>query len=1061
MKQLTIHTGPYKSVYFFSPEIEQRVRQGRHDFMAILPVNRAVRLYKKHLVDLSPGAILLDPFIFTFDDLLLTIYRKTPGSKRLVNRDLFLLITEDILTAHREDFPFIVGKSRINPGLVRKTTRMLMELRRFGYSAGRFQQKSSSSRKFTDFTLLLDLLEKRLGQQMIDEPFAMSLAAETIDENHFYSLFEGVNTIFISGYGLFTPAMFTFIERCSHWLDIHVKLEYTAENTLLFHHTAQAMERFLKMKPQIVKESKTTLLSGALFNRRNLNGPIKKIPHTSIEVHALKNREDEVAFMAATIRRLNLEQNIPLHRMAVTFANLENYVPTIRKTFGRFGIPMNLSTGYSLHQSPLIRTFMKVLLLIRERLPVKTVWSFLLSNFIELPVEFNAHLLFKFLIERRITHLNPALLDRLIQSPALLPTGSTPSSHNLKYQLELLEQILHPLFDYPTRLSAPDFRIRLVDLLNQLGLLHWYEKNTAEMSPAHKEHEFRAFNRFMKLLDKFVWMINSVHGNRPLPLSYMIDKLQNAIQQAVYNLTEWPDYGVQIMPRLEIQALDFKVLFIGGMIDGEFPRTSSKDIFFNDRIRAKLGLVAAEELLDQDRFIFYNLLDSQAETILLTFPLFEEDRALVPSTFISDLKEAAEIRLFLKPPASEELLNPEQLWTLLGLDIQKNLFKQAQKDMNAIRFFFGESEHPLQRFLSGLTRERERFISDGFSVYEGNLTFYRQIQKLINKKFGRRAWSISMLETYAFCPMQFFLSHILKLEELPEMEEEISPLDRGLVLHRILCRFYSELIRQKAEHRPADHLPLLQEIAAEELNKMPYSGFFWELEKSRYFGQNGQAGLLENFVILEQKFIDESDFTPAFLEYGFGLKQHGGYCGTSEPDPVTISTGDESFRLRGRIDRVDRHPDGRAMIFDYKSGESSTQSKAADIFNGLHFQLPLYLLALEKLKPGLHGVLGAYYLVKDSRKLKRIPVIGNPQAVPFKPGKKSSLLLNAEGEEVTFRELLNISAEQALEQIRRLQSGFFGHSAFPEDKRCQSYCPYRQMCQKNIAKQKKTAMKKD
>ena len=139
----------------------------------------------------------------------------------------------------------------------------------------------------------------------------------------------------------------------------------------------------------------------------------------------------------------------------------------------------------------------------------------------------------------------------------------------------------------------------------------------------------------MKLFDKFVWSFTRIDPNKEISLIDFIRYLQSQVNNAVYSLSEKTDFGVQINPRLEIQALEYDVLIVGGLIDGEFPRESVKDVFFNDPVRKKMGLVATENLLDQDRFIFYSLLDSRAKKVYLTYPKYEQDRMLPASTFIS------------------------------------------------------------------------------------------------------------------------------------------------------------------------------------------------------------------------------------------------------------------------------------------------------------------------------------------------------------------------------------------------------------------------------------------
>jgi ATP-dependent helicase/DNAse subunit B len=81
------------------------------------------------------------------------------------------------------------------------------------------------------------------------------------------------------------------------------------------------------------------------------------------------------------------------------------------------------------------------------------------------------------------------------------------------------------------------------------------------------------------------------------------------------------------------------------------------------------------------------------------------------------------------------------------------------------------------------------------------------------------------------------------------------------------------------------------------------------------------------------------DFIPYAYEAAFGIP--------GRPGPVLeVRDGADSFRLRGLIDRVDRAPDGRLRIIDYKSGGPSPYTPT-NVKKGKKLQLPLYALAAQ------------------------------------------------------------------------------------------------------------------
>ncbi|MBN1407680.1 MAG: hypothetical protein JW956_07825, partial [Calditrichaceae bacterium] len=97
MPGLKIYAGSFQSYYFFSPQIFKSASAKHNDFLVILPVNRAVRLYKRKLIDVCPDTVIINPPVFTFDDILLQLYRIMPGAKRVISGEMLHLIVEHIL----------------------------------------------------------------------------------------------------------------------------------------------------------------------------------------------------------------------------------------------------------------------------------------------------------------------------------------------------------------------------------------------------------------------------------------------------------------------------------------------------------------------------------------------------------------------------------------------------------------------------------------------------------------------------------------------------------------------------------------------------------------------------------------------------------------------------------------------------------------------------------------------------------------------------------------------------------------------------------------------------
>ncbi|MEJ2542547.1 MAG: exodeoxyribonuclease V subunit gamma [Calditrichaceae bacterium] len=770
-------------------------------------------------------------------------------------------------------------------------------------------------------------------------------------------------------------------------------------------------------------------------------------------MQGLKNREEEIEFIAWQIRDLNIKENIPLHKIALTFSNLEKYVPLLRQKFEDYKIPFNLSTGFVLNQSPLIRTFVNCLELIDGGFEYNDTLQFFNNAFIETREELNPHLLRKLLTEKRIRYLSKRQLDWLSSQIEKISQSNRDIYFDNKHQVELLSELLQPFYEFPLKSGIKEFRSAYIHLLKRLNLLIWYQDENILLNEREKENEFRAFNRFMKLLDKMIWTLDYLHDSGEITIKYFNRCLQSVVNQAIFNLKELPDYGVQIMPRLEILALDFDVLFVGGLMDGDFPRASTKDVFFNDAVREEMNLLASEELLDQDRFIFYSLLDSSAKKLFLTYPKYQDDRALTPSTFLMDLQDAAEVTA--EEDLKDEFKNMKKLELNLGLAIQKLNTDKTLKTAGDL--FLQMPMEEVLWLIGKIKNARQRIIPGRFSLIEGNLSLNSTINEILKKEYAYRTWSVTQLESYAFCPMQFFLNRILKIEEEPEFEEDINSLERGLIIHDILYRFYCELKKLNQCKYPANNKKLLFSIAESVFDQMPFKGFFWELEREIYFGTDKNAGLLNTFLKYDQQKIDETQFVPDQFEFAFGYTYGSSTDQASSSKPVTLKNANGQIKIIGKIDRIDKDKKSNALIFDYKTGVQASTVKAQQVLAGLMFQLPLYLLAYNALNPESKAVYGGYYLVKDAENCSRNDVMADKSAVPFISDRSQAALPNKkiideEGKMFSLQELLDYSLNTAIRKTEELEQGIFRHTRFPDEVICQQYCEFRRMCQKNVGK---------
>ena len=118
--------------------------------------------------------------------------------------------------------------------------------------------------------------------------------------------------------------MLKIIEKIGHRYETYIKLEYDAENTVLFAHTQNAYHALNKIS------SRTEYITGTDSTLKKylfLNNTIHPEPETNANffLGAARTREEEIRYIAATIRELHLKKSVPLHKFGITFPDLEKY----------------------------------------------------------------------------------------------------------------------------------------------------------------------------------------------------------------------------------------------------------------------------------------------------------------------------------------------------------------------------------------------------------------------------------------------------------------------------------------------------------------------------------------------------------------------------------------------------------------------------------------------------------------------------------------------------------------------------------------------------------------
>lgn len=406
----------------------------------------------------------------------------------------------------------------------------------------------------------------------------------------------------------------------------------------------------------------------------------------------------------------------------------------------------------------------------------------------------------------------------------------------------------------------------------------------------------------------------------------------------------------------DVRGLRFAHVLVLGLAERSFPPPVRSDSLLLDKERSRINRALPRTVLalDEERLLF-SLIVGSARHLYASYPRQDEDRPRprFASPFFLALAEAAyggqfdwrleNLPLLVIPQLqpSPTLAPSEALW---AEEYDLAVLRSIPDRSLTLTYLESVSDH----FADMRAASACRNVAEGLTRYDGYIQDSAGRDRL--SAFLRdRLLSASALQTYAECPQRFFLSYLLDVEALDEPESiiELSPLDRGEIIHSILERFYRGL-KHRGElplvpggrQRYELYVELLAAEAADEFASAEARGVTGLLVAWKAH----RRVLREDLVaFLDQELERASaDFVPTEFEYSFG------YADDPAPPVELPAGGDLTLRLRGKIDRVDLGK-GRARVIDYKSGRSKASknkdSGDVSLAGGRQLQLPIYLLA--------------------------------------------------------------------------------------------------------------------
>ena len=229
------------------------------------------------------------------------------------------------------------------------------------------------------------------------------------------------------------------------------------------------------------------------------------------------------------------------------------------------------------------------------------------------------------------------------------------------------------------------------------------------------------------------------------------------------------------------------------------------------------------------------------------------------------------------------------------------------------------------RFLTPIRGEEARELAATSllsSASNGRVEVARQVELPLNDAPPIAALSYTQVDTYLRCPQMYQYRFVFRLPTRPRPQMQF-----GRILHEALKDALGSIERER---------PLTWEMVD--------AAYVAAWARERFCAPEQAPSLQDLGRTYLRRAFDAGDLSkPLLLEQPFSLRVDG-------------------LRLSGRIDRVDRHPDGSYEVIDYKTGSAR---RAAELQRDL--QLGVYALAAREVFRFDPLSLSYYYLETGAR----------------------------------------------------------------------------------------------
>ncbi len=911
-----------------------------NEILIIVPTNRKARSLSRFFLENSEGKSLSNFNIHTLSTLSNLLF------KELFNNEYFILDDATAIIKLKKIFSelelkYFPNNQDVTQGILFEIKNVMSEFKKKGITVELLRKdleflSGSERNKAEDLILIYDRYQSEcFNENLFELGDIYKIITEVSKENFilsFKELFPDVNTLLVEGFDELSSLEIKII---NYVFDLvpksFIRFDVNKNNPELFSHPLKTVTKLhnIGFDEVIVSHNQSShsfieIVKNNLFTIKPEIQPVD----VRLYLYPAQNRIDEISFIAKKIKKLIKESNYETKDICVVFNQISNYTSIINEIFVDYNIQYNLTDRYLLSNAPPVVSLINFLEILENNFYYKNIFRALSGEWISLPeidsnnlLQVSANLKLISGLENWERKINNIIEEIELNAESDFNYLPKDSYLKAKQDIQTIAKILEP---FNSRLSPKEFLDKINHLIIQLEIVSKAINN----HESYVEKNTRGLTEFVEMLFNIIEILEIEYGDQRNNLSFYLEKIRSASQFTRYNIKENP--GVLITSVDEIRGLKFKVLILGGIVDGEFPTRYSPEIFIPDKYK-----ILEEGHLSKERYRFYQALSVAEEQIILTYPKSKENSELTPSSFLNDLKSVVEI---------EKIDSFDYDFTVCSsYEIKKNMSIKSLEKLDSP--ILAEHHINLSKVIKNskidFQRRNNPFDNSEFNGYL-DVNNDKDVRDYFESFSSKQSYSSSKLENYVKCPFQYLLKNVLKLQPYKEPIEEVEAFEIGTLVHSILYEFYTEIqkknliIENCTDEQFEVLLDLIFQIAEKKVNKENFTNSFSFFELEKILGINGNKKFSILYRFLEEERKPKNEFIPLLFETKFGKY--------SDFQDVQFN----GINLQGIIDRIDINKNKKLFsVIDYKlRGKSITKD---DITEGIALQLSLYLYAAKQL----------------------------------------------------------------------------------------------------------------